>query len=154
VFFSDFENSSSNSDEAENCKVNPSKLLLETMPKDNDASEEEDWDVDAYFSIGNNLCGGHHCGSMLEEQAQDKIQLIRWIEVLKNGRFELCDRDETYGQWTFVCLYRIHDEDISFSHIRELLKLQTLVYRSRSNGSCCLLTPHYATQNGRVLGTR
>jgi hypothetical protein len=66
VDFFDLKNSSRKSDNAEDCKIDPSKLLLETMTKDNDGSEKEYWDVDAYFSIGNSLCGGHHGGKKFE----------------------------------------------------------------------------------------
>jgi hypothetical protein len=52
----DLEYSSSDSDNTEDCKINPSKLLLETVTKDDDGSEDEDWYIDADLSIGNGLC--------------------------------------------------------------------------------------------------
>ena len=52
----DFEDSSGNSDKTEDCKIDPSKLLLETVTKDDDGSEDEDWYIDADLSIGNGLC--------------------------------------------------------------------------------------------------
>jgi len=60
VFSLDFEDGASNSDNAEDCKINPSELLLEAVTKDYDSGEKEDWDVNDKFSIGNGFCSRNH----------------------------------------------------------------------------------------------
>lgn len=60
MFSFDFEDSSSDSYNAEDCEVDPSKLLLEAMTKDDDRSKEEDWNVYDKLSIGNAFGSGHH----------------------------------------------------------------------------------------------
>lgn len=43
-------------------QINPSKLLLESMADDNNQGEEEDGNVDANLSIGNDLFSMNHVG--------------------------------------------------------------------------------------------
>lgn len=81
----DLEDSSSNSDNTEDCKIDPSKLLLETMTKDDDGSEDENWNIDAELSIGDDFCGVHHGEDGFVEQLGDEIGLMRWVEEMKTG---------------------------------------------------------------------
>lgn len=66
MFPFNFEDGASNSDRAEDCKVDPSKLLLEAMTEDDDSSEEEDGYVNDKFRIGDAFCSRDHCGRRYE----------------------------------------------------------------------------------------
>ena len=55
-----FESCSSTSHDAEYHQVDPAKLLLESLAKDNEQSEEEDWDVDAKFGNCDRFGGRYH----------------------------------------------------------------------------------------------
>ena len=66
MFSFNFKDGASNSDHAEDCEVDPSKLLLEAMTEDDDSSEEEDGYVNDKFRIGNAFCSRDHGGRRCE----------------------------------------------------------------------------------------
>ena len=61
----DLEDGTSNTDQAEDCKIDPPQLLLKAVPENDKRSEEDDRDVNNEFTVSNAFCGGNHDGDVL-----------------------------------------------------------------------------------------
>ena len=88
----DLEYGTSNTDQAEDCKINPSKLLLEAVPEDDESSEEDDRDVNNKFTVSDAFCGGNHDGDVLliemREARRTAVDMMQALEVLMRQNWQ------------------------------------------------------------------